>query len=40
MTVGSPPSISAIHELVVPKSIPKTLDVVAILFSFQLYQKS
>src|SRR6476660_3825266 len=32
-TAGSPPSITAMQELVVPKSIPKTL---AIKFSFQV----
>ncbi len=28
MTVGSPPSIYATHELVVPKSMPMVLDMV------------
>jgi hypothetical protein len=31
MTIGSPPSITAAHEFVVPKSIPITFGIVLIL---------
>src|SRR5712671_4981615 len=31
MTTGSPPSITATHELVVPRSIPMTLPIAAFL---------
>jgi hypothetical protein len=31
ITTGSPPSITAMHELVVPKSIPSTFDIVGFL---------
>jgi hypothetical protein len=29
ITTGSPPSMIAMHELVVPKSIPSTLDILS-----------
>src|SRR5216684_2211221 len=38
MTTGSPPSITATHELVVPRSIPITFDTVAsyLLFLYEI----
>ena len=38
ITVGSPPSMTAMHEFVVPKSIPNTLDP-AVLIIFPPFNK-
>ena len=37
MTRGSPPSITAMHELVVPRSIPSIFAIERLLFDFVFF---